>query len=327
MPFKTRIRSSLIIAICLTVLISSVPAQWRKLETGTLSWLHAIEFIDEKKGWAGGTNGSLIATDDGGATWKRAAFPTRDAIRDIVFTDARNGWLLCERSDRPGNGAGNASYLLKTEDGGTSWTQLEFTASIDRMVRIVAAPSGEGFAVGEGGSLAGIPFGIRVPAKIGLPVRFLILAGAWIGPSRIVLVGGGGTSIVSDDLGSTWQVSRSTEDLSETRLSSVYFSSATTGWAVGNNGTILTSVNGGRSWAPAKRAASDHLLDVRFVDGRTGFAVGENGTILRSDDSGANWARVKSPTPHRLGRLAFAGRRAFAAGFGGTIVAADIDAR
>jgi len=327
MPFKSRFKGLLIITAFMVLSASSVPAQWKKLDSGTLAWLYALEFVDEKQGWAGGSNGSLIVTNDGGMRWQRAPFPNRDTIRDIVFVDTRNGWLLCERGDPREDDSLNRSYLMRTEDGGANWTKMEFASDVGRMIRLVVAATGEGFAIGEGGVIAGLPAGSRFPAKLGLPVRYLMLAGVWLNSSRIVLVGGGGTAMISDDVGSSWQPSRSARDLSDTRLNSVFFSNVSRGWIVGIGGTILSTSNGGRSWVRAAKATNEDLLDVRFIDGKTGFAVGDKGTILRSDDSGVNWRMIASPTPHRLGRLEFAGRTAFAAGFGGTIVSADVEER
>jgi hypothetical protein len=55
------------------------------------------------------------------------------------------------------------------------------------------------------------------------------------------------------------------------------------GWAVGDNGTILATEDGGVHWSPQISSTSNFLLGVAFTaDGRHGWAVGENGTILAS---------------------------------------------
>src|SRR5918912_521079 len=45
-------------------------AAWTKQRSGSLAWLHAVYFLDENHGWAVGTKGVLLATDDGGETWR-----------------------------------------------------------------------------------------------------------------------------------------------------------------------------------------------------------------------------------------------------------------
>jgi len=71
---------------------------WTKQRTSSLSWLHAVYFLDQNQGWAVGSRGTLLATHDGGNSWRSLPQPTEDAIRDIYFSDPLEGWLLCERN-------------------------------------------------------------------------------------------------------------------------------------------------------------------------------------------------------------------------------------
>ena len=42
---------------------------WEMFKTGQPLPLHAIYFLDEKRGWAAGEMGTILATADGGKTW------------------------------------------------------------------------------------------------------------------------------------------------------------------------------------------------------------------------------------------------------------------
>src|SRR4029079_1443839 len=42
---------------------------WEMFKTGQSLPLHAIQFLDEKRGWAAGEMGTILATTDGGKTW------------------------------------------------------------------------------------------------------------------------------------------------------------------------------------------------------------------------------------------------------------------
>ena len=64
------------------------------------------------------------------------------------------------------------------------------------------------------------------------------------------------------------------------QLFSVYFTSATQGWAVGAAGTIRTTNNGGSSWTAQTSGTSQFLRSVYFTNTAQGRAVGTNGTIL-----------------------------------------------
>ena len=69
---------------------------WMRQRVGSLAWLHAVFFLDENRGWAVGSKGTLLATVDGGKSWQAGISTYGDVLRDIYFTDDQNGWLLCE---------------------------------------------------------------------------------------------------------------------------------------------------------------------------------------------------------------------------------------
>ena len=69
-------------------------------------------------------------------------------------------------------------------------------------------------------------------------------------------------------------------------LLGVSFTDANRGTAVGQNGTILRTTNGGATWARKTSGTSENLLSVSFTDANSGTAVGANGTILRTNDGG-----------------------------------------
>ncbi|MFQ6058765.1 MAG: two-component regulator propeller domain-containing protein [Anaerolineae bacterium] len=71
-------------------------------------------------------------------------------------------------------------------------------------------------------------------------------------------------------------------------LFSVFFTDLTHGWAVGAEGIILRTTDGGESWTPQTQGSED-LYDVHFVDADHGWAVGANSTILRTANGGESW--------------------------------------
>src|SRR5438067_1461545 len=59
------------------------------------------------------------------------------------------------------------------------------------------------------------------------------------------------------------------------------------GWAVGQNGTILATADGGKSWqTQASNAGADLASIAILADGQRGWAVGQAGTILATADGG-----------------------------------------
>jgi len=312
----------------LTLLSFSLMANagWERVDTGMFAWFHAIEFVDGQIGWTAGSNGTLLKTTDGGNTWTRSESGTKDTILDVRFVNRDNGWMLVE-SSRSGRPSENGTYLLRTRNGGESWTRFGLGEQPERFVRMLFTGPEKGFLIGEGGitrSLPGLSENIVITT---LPSRFLILDGEVLGPSKIVLVGGGGTIILSDDGGAAWRSAAFIGDAPRSKLNAVNFFDNKFGWAVGNGGSIFSTETGGRSWSGQNSNVNEPLLDVKFVDRSVGIAVGDNGIILSTTDGGVHWSREKSGNRHRLERLAFASGKVFAVGFGGTILTSKINAR
>jgi photosystem II stability/assembly factor-like uncharacterized protein len=72
-------------------------------------------------------------------------------------------------------------------------------------------------------------------------------------------------------------------------LNDVYFIDNQNGWAVGYNGTILYTTDGGQSWLSQTSGTTNHLKRIQFVDSQDGWAVGDNGTILQTSNGGITW--------------------------------------
>ena len=83
--------------------------------------LRALQFVDEKEGWAAGDDGVIWHTIDGGKTWERQASGTRASLRGMHFVTPYSvgswaGWN-CPAVVLQG-------VVLTTTDGGLRWTQL-----------------------------------------------------------------------------------------------------------------------------------------------------------------------------------------------------------
>ena len=97
-------------------------------------------------------------------------------------------------------------------------------------------------------------------------------------------------------------------------------------WAVGHEGRILYSRDGGQDWLFAESGVDTPLAGVAFRDDMVGLAVGYGGVILRTADGGHTWARIPSGVEVYLTAVRFlAGGRALAAGEWSTILASDDD--
>jgi photosystem II stability/assembly factor-like uncharacterized protein len=153
--------------------------------------------------------------------------------------------------------------------------------------------------------------------------------------TRLVAVGQRGHILSSDNNGAHWQQA---EVPVSTDLVAVHFPSAQKGWAVGHDGVILHSADGGRRWArqldgrqaaallvdayakgersaeidaalaEARRMLAEGpdlpFLDVWFTDERNGYAVGAFNLIFVTSDGGIHWRPAcdlaDNPKSHHL---------------------------
>lgn len=311
----------------LLLLFFQVRAQspgWTKQPAGTMAWLHGVFFLDENRGWVIGSKGTLLATLDGGKTWRSKPAST-DVLRDIYFIDDQNGWLVCEKNVYDLKEKDEArTYLMQTTDGGEHWKRINIRdIDVDiRLVRAVFTRGGRGWAFGEAGAIYTTRDSGANWERLTSPTRHLLLGGIFIDDDRGWLVGAGATIIQTADGGDTWHVSRLPKAVENAvRFSAASFVDNRLGWAVGSRGSIYRTVNGGRTWLMQNSGVSVDLHDVKFLDAVEGWAVGDEGTIIYTNDGGLHWSQQRSGTVHPLERVFFAGRtHAWAVGFGGTVV-------
>ncbi len=156
-----------------------------------------------------------------------------------------------------------------------------------------------------------------------LSARSLLLDVARAG-DRLVAVGERGHILISNDRGATW-----TQVLVPTRsmLTGVFFLDPERGWAVGHDGVVLRTRNGGASWDRIRWAPEEEnpLFDVWFSDENHGIAIGAYGTFLVTSDGGSTWAqRSISDSDYHLHRIVPARRdRMYIAAEAGQIYRSD----
>ena len=96
------------------LVVASPAWQWQYQDS--TSFFIGIHAVDEHIVWAAGSQGRVVRTTDGGATWSTMFVPGADSLqfRDVHAFDGKTAYVLSI-----GNGADSRIY--KTTDGGTSW--------------------------------------------------------------------------------------------------------------------------------------------------------------------------------------------------------------
>jgi photosystem II stability/assembly factor-like uncharacterized protein len=294
-------------------------------KSGTFSWLHAVQFLDGKNGWAGGANGTLLKTDDGGATWRPLRKPTEDSIRDIHFEDRMNGWLLCQRDKfKLVTNDESGSYLLRTTDGGDGWRRIDIAGNEGHaeLVRLTFTKNGAAWLIGEAGTLLKSDDRGENWRRQPVVTRYLLLSADFVSDRQGWLAGAGDTIIRTADGGATWKSAAIKNGTGHTRLNAVAFADEKFGWAVGAGGHIFATIDGGASWMEQVSNVDVDLRDVKFIDASEGWCAGVDGTLLHTRDGGTHWQIEPTGTHHPLEQISIAGTgRVWVVGFGGTILA------
>src|ERR1044071_7446857 len=79
------------------------------------------------------------------------------------------------------------------------------------------------------------------------------------------------------------------------QLNDITFRDSQTGFAVGGNGVIFRTVNGGMDWAK-QQLVQNSLVRITFQDKQHGWIVTENGKLLNTQDGGKSWLPLSRPT-------------------------------
>ena len=201
--------------------------------------------------------------------------------------------------------------------GGASrpgWRTLRLTHVLNRCIKAL-------FCFGLALHLTASSAETSEPAP--LAARSLLLH-AVVAGDKIVAVGDHGNVVISPDHGLTW-----TQSIVPTRalLTAVSFPDPEHGWAVGHDGVIIATADGGKTWQRQDDGQNPEtiFLDVRFLDANRGFAVGAYGKFLKTDNGGKRWIAAQPAEEEVHYNRLSVGRdgHLYLAGEGGTLLVSD----
>lgn len=247
---------------------------WVRQESTTDYTLSSISFVDTQNGWAVGDNGTIIHTKDGGVTWKQQNPPK-------VTLEGAAGWsgkgatakledvplsffLMGVHFATPLKGwiVTERTHILFTRDGGETWT-VQFEREDIILQDISFCDEQNGWAVGEYGYI-----------------------------------------YHTADGGMTWEQQAGIFDISDETgeivggnyLFGVFAVDPGTAWAVGIDGYVIRTLDGGKTWERAgKGIPKTHLFSVAAH--RNGSVVISGRSSLLVSTDGGNSFKPASTTP------------------------------
>ncbi len=218
--------------------------KWQRLCVNGLPGLQRVRFFDDKNGIAAGDGSEqyptgVFLTADGGRTWKPVAGPRCPTWLAADFQDLSTGAL-----------AGTWSRLATLRNGVLGASDVDTLSG--RSVNGLQLNGKRAAAVGQGGLIllssdsGGVHWGfadLKLPKETlaGLDFRAVACRGTH------VWVAGRPGSVVfhSADQGASWQPQMTGQNLP---MNGIAFLDDKRGWAVGELGTVLKTMDGGKSW-------------------------------------------------------------------------------
>ena len=195
-----------------------------------------------------------------------------------------------------GYAAGDFGTLLKTTDGGATWSGLPVGTFAG--LGVVQALDADTVLAGGGCVARRTTDGGRtftavrftaVEAGCRVPLRDLSFVSSDVG---YVLLDDGSVFTTTDG-GQTFSPRTAVPDTRArgggAQPRGIAFVDASRGYAATSVGQIHETLDGGVSWRRIVGPVAA-INDLTFLDAQRGFAVGEGGLLLRTDDGGASWA-------------------------------------
>lgn len=271
---------------------------WERVNIPTTRDFFDIFFLDSLYGWTTNRLAMIWHTEDAGSTWAWQSLGMSKFATRIFFVDYNYGWA-----------AGGEAIVIRTSDGGNNWNQVIINhlpadtvdfygvSFVDTMIGWMVAgrypeidslgihyKKGQGFIVySENGGDSWV-LQRRDTIYDFFDVKFKDEQEGWV-------VGGNDSTMEACVLhttngGEDWN--QLTIPSEAKYLRALELIDGNKLWAVGRNGSIIYSSNGGNSWQVQTSNIDTTLFDVDFADSLRGLIAG-NGVVLYTRDGGNTW--------------------------------------
>lgn len=149
------------LAALIVALSVSAHAQWQTQTTDTHQDLHAVYAISGQIAWAAGAHGTVLRTDDGGATWIHCVTPAGAADLDLRAVQPFNAVTALVMS----SGQGALSRIYRTSDGCRSWDLVLSNPDPEGVWQAMQFRYQPGPTPGAGGFTSGVLLGRPVEGQ------------------------------------------------------------------------------------------------------------------------------------------------------------------
>ena len=244
--------------------------------------LRGIIMLNNYKALAIGINGTLIKSTNGGNNWIVSNISTNYHLTGIAFADSMHGMV---------SGLANSTgIILRTTDGGNNWIETSSPVS-SNLNGISYINKNMAVAVGDNGTILKTIDGGNTWLGIISNTTNALISVSFYDELNGVAVG---REIVlrTSDGGDNWLIC-TTPILTDYQLNGIIYKDLSHVIAVGDDGIIIKSIDGGINWSLQNSQTTSHLYSVSFTDSLNGTAAGGfspwDGIIIHTSDGGNTW--------------------------------------
>lgn len=309
----------MVFILCLTLCLSYGEAVSREEIQDDL---FDVTFPTASDGWACGRWGAVFHTSDGGKSWSRQSTGTDFTLASICFVDTTHGWAV-----------GDRGTILHTKDGGTTWVKQDppritiegaagwkgegRTATIENapmlffLMGVHFATPEKGWIVTEQTHILFTLDGGQTWSVQFKDEDFILQDLSFCDDQNGWAVGEYGYIYHTADGGNSWENQAGEFDFSEETgeiIGGNYLFDVTavdpmTAWAVGIDGYVVRTQDGGVTWERVeKEFPKTHFFGVA-ADDKGVVVIGGRSALLVSTDAGKTFQPAVTTPPVRYGWL------------------------
>jgi photosystem II stability/assembly factor-like uncharacterized protein len=251
---------------------------WIPQDSGDAYLVYDIDALNSQVAWAVESRGLVLKTINGGTTWiNMDPSGYSSSLRGVSAVDSQTAWAV-----------GFNGLVVKTNDGGTSWDSqdsgttlpLRSISSLDNTRALLVGIDGIARYTTDGGANW---LGYDVSDSYNNQgcvllddYRAWVVGGKYEDSSykAFVLKSMGPWSFKSEVEGCRSDISAVNDQVA---------------WAVGVDGSIAKTINGGSSWTSQTSGTINNLYHVYAINDQIAWAVGQGGIILKTNNGGITW--------------------------------------
>jgi photosystem II stability/assembly factor-like uncharacterized protein len=292
-------------AILLLSLVSLSSSQtWVSQVSGTTNTLRSVWFLNNQTGFTVGDAGTFRYTTNGGMVWTALAVGTAQDLQDIAFQSPALGIIV-----------GDNGRVLRSVNGGTVWVQQP-SGTTNNLRTVSFGANNMVYAAGvDGIIIRSADGGLTWTTVSNAGTRY---RGSSAKGTRAWIVGDDGVITASINNGSSFtpQTSNTASD-----FKNIFMLDELTGYAGGQNSTLLYTVNGGTTWTSRNSGIFQGVNAIHFSNTNTGWVVCGAGAVYMTVNAGVSWANDNSGTAVELHDVYFPDiNKGWTVGVNGTIL-------